>query len=481
MRGAAWLIWALIVCATAGAVRAKSTESIHYIDDFSDPLEIPYEVEMDDRLSTMIDQADAAIRNRQWKAAARALETIILENYGSAPVYLGLIEVYRQMGKTAEATAIADELTRQINTLGWQNELDDSAVALDGEDVLTHLRQTIARGRNARTLQLRREFAVVFQLSALSSGRMEDIIRAAVFFAGSGDENSSSQMFTEAMERFPKEIAPYQGLALLASGRGEYLRAIDYMEQALILKPGDPDTLSNLAVLLVRVGDTERVDDLLWRALLREPDHVQALQMLTARYMQQGKVDDAIASCRQAIEHNPRSANAHKRMAEILVRQRKWDDVAGHLEVALDIYPRIQSAHFYLGMYTETQGDAGKAVNHYEDELRINPDFPPALNNLAWILATSAEPALRDPERAVVLARRACERTGYQRVNLLDTLFEAQIAQRAFTGALETVERIIALLQASDKTGQLADYENRARQLRRLAGIGESKGDVRIP
>jgi len=49
------------------------------------------------------------------------------------------------------------------------------------------------------------------------------------------------------------------------------------------------------------------------------------------------------------------------------------------------------------------------AQDAYEKAISLQPDNYSALNNLAWILATSDDAAFRNPRRAVMLASRAAE------------------------------------------------------------------------
>ena len=44
------------------------------------------------------------------------------------------------------------------------------------------------------------------------------------------------------------------------------------------------------------------------------------------------------------------------------------------------------------------------------------------LNNLAWVLATSPDDAVRNADRSIELGLKACELTKYQRPHILSTL-----------------------------------------------------------
>lgn len=73
------------------------------------------------------------------------------------------------------------------------------------------------------------------------------------------------------------------------------------------------------------------------------------------------------------------------------------------------------------GIHMERGNDAA-VIAAYEKALILNPDEPDILNNLAWVLATSDETALRDPPRALDLAQKAVALK--QAPHIWDTLAE---------------------------------------------------------
>jgi Zn-dependent protease with chaperone function len=94
--------------------------------------------------------------------------------------------------------------------------------------------------------------------------------------------------------------------------------------------------------------------------------------------------------------------------------------------------------------------DLDKAVWAYENIIRLNPGDGMALNNLAWILATSGDPALRDDERALSLAASAVEIEASP--TFLDTLAEAYYVNGLYEQALATIR------EALDKATENREY-----------------------
>ncbi len=82
-----------------------------------------------------------------------------------------------------------------------------------------------------------------------------------------------------------------------------------------------------------------------------------------------------------------------------------------------------------------------KAVLAYNKALELEPDNPRLLNNLAWLLLTCDDVTLRDPKRALDMARLASMQlpTG----GILDTLAMAYWANGFMTKAVETEKQAI--------------------------------------
>ena len=66
-------------------------------------------------------------------------------------------------------------------------------------------------------------------------------------------------------------------------------------------------------------------------------------------------------------------------------------------------------------------------------------------NNLAWVYATSPDPRVRNPEKAIALALRACQQTGFQSAETLDTLAAAYAAAGRFEDAIAAQRSAISL------------------------------------
>jgi len=98
------------------------------------------------------------------------------------------------------------------------------------------------------------------------------------------------------------------------------------------------------------------------------------------------------------------------------------------------LYQNLAMVYHKMGRYYE-------AIETYERIISLDRQQAMALNNLAWLLVTEAEDELRDPQRALTLAKNAValERSPI----FLDTLAEAYYANGFIQEAIETIKEAI--------------------------------------
>ena len=77
--------------------------------------------------------------------------------------------------------------------------------------------------------------------------------------------------------------------------------------------------------------------------------------------------------------------------------------------------------------------------------MRLKPNEPDPMNNLAWLLATHRQAKFYNPNEAIRLAEQACNLTNYERPEFLDTLAVAYAAAGRFNQAIETAEKAIKI------------------------------------
>ena len=96
-------------------------------------------------------------------------------------------------------------------------------------------------------------------------------------------------------------------------------------------------------------------------------------------------------------------------------------------------------------------GHIPKAIDDYRVAVEIDPSFALAWNNCAWLLATASDASLRNGRQAVEFATKACELTGYQKADVLDTLAAAHAEAGQFEQAVQRAKEAIDKADAKHK------------------------------
>ena len=183
------------------------------------------------------------------------------------------------------------------------------------------------------------------------------------------------------------------------------------------------------------------------------PDNAEAHKCLGCILATQGKYAEAGAEYTAALQLKPDDAVIRTALA-FVTEQVKVDQTLTNLYNTLKILPTPE-AHVQIAVIQTTRGEFPDAVGHYLEALRLKPDAPEILNNLAWLLATCPDTHIRNGVQAVKYAGRACELTHYGVTLFVGTLAAAYAEAGRFDEAIATAEKACALAEKSGETNLL--------------------------
>ena len=112
--------------------------------------------------------------------------------------------------------------------------------------------------------------------------------------------------------------------------------------------------------------------------------------------------------------------------------------------------PDYALAHYNLGRGLAQKGQWAEAIAHYQRALIIQPGAVPPQKELAWLLATCPQAALRNGAQALALAREAERLSGGKNPDYLDVLAAAYAEAGQFPQAVEAAGRALALAAAQN-------------------------------
>jgi len=155
----------------------------------------------------------------------------------------------------------------------------------------------------------------------------------------------------------------------------------------------------------------------------------------------QGKLPEAEKTLREAINSNPQMKGLHLPLGEVLLDENKPVDAAAQFDLVIAAFPKDPEAHWYRGNALIDAKDPLGAVQEFAAALKLQPNYPNALNDLAWLLATDPHPKLHDPVNAVKFAERACLLTTNHAPQMIGTLAAAYAANGRFDEAAAAAQK----------------------------------------
>jgi tetratricopeptide (TPR) repeat protein len=168
---------------------------------------------------------------------------------------------------------------------------------------------------------------------------------------------------------------------------------------------------------------------------------------------------DQAALFGNALRYAPESETASTNYAVGLMRAQRWPEARAALEHSVALRPDSLDALCNLGETLTELGEDRRAAGFYRRALALSAGNRPALEGLAWTLATTPDPALRDPAEALSLAREAAAGTGATNPKCQATLAAAQAAAGDFAAARTTIRRAEALASERTMTAYLRTLE----------------------
>lgn len=218
-------------------------------------------------------------------------------------------------------------------------------------------------------------------------------------------------------------------LELQLGHRDAALRAAREMTE---LAPGEPRSHFTAATILAAAGDAQGAQKRVDAALALGENQTTVLHEAARTVMLWGDAAQAIARLRRALELKPADRAVRMDLATIL----------------------------------QLQGNLSEAIAQYRQLLANEPSGYDAANNLAWLLATSADAEVRNGAEAVRLAESACQGTGRKVATYLGTLAAAYAEVGRFDDAVAAAEEAQSLAQGAGQAALSKHLsERRARYL----------------
>lgn len=245
-------------------------------------------------------------------------------------------------------------------------------------------------------------------------------------------------------------LRPQQSLTDRASSLVQdqrYDEALVLYKQALEEDPADADARVGIGHILSMRGQQAEALEYLDRGIELTPDHLGMRYLRGALNFELGRHDKALVDLDESIRIDADHAPSHHVKGLALANLGQWSEAANSLGEATRLDPLNADYQRDWGRLLILAGDPQAAIERLRRALQLRPHWIPAANDLAWLLATHPDDAVRDGAEAVRLAERNQSQSDLPAESvpgLLDTLAAAYAEAGRFDEATATAEKAAA-------------------------------------
>jgi len=321
-----------------------------------------------------------------------------------------LARAYLEAGRTAEGLKTAADLSAQ-----------------NKENVQVHftLGVLLASEKQSRAAQAELEHANLLQPQTF-----EILYNLGEVCSRDGDYANAELALNRALKLKPDSTETLLLLARVDSDQKKPVDALDLLVRAHKLAPQNTDVIYSLARVIMSQNYYEDSIPLLESGLKISPQRADLHAALGESYFMSGKAEKAIEEFKQLIDMDP-SARSYAFLGLSYRELGRFDEARKYFQEGQKKDPRNVSCLFNIGYIEARQGNHEAAEHLFQQALRLNPEHPEALLELANLRISSA----RYVEAAELLRKfvRVADSPapGYYKLAMVErSLHQTEAAQR---------------------------------------------------
>ena len=267
----------------------------------------------------------------------------------------------------------------------------------------------LARGESSKAVQTADE------IINLDNSNLGALLIRSMGLMNMGEKEKAREQLMSVTKAFPRSNDARYQLGLLNLSERRFKEAGDDFDA---LRQGqDPRGIIGIVEVEVAQGNYDKALNVVRDQLKQTPNRVDYQMAIANIEYRASRWADAANDYQKLIDKNPKSAELYLRLGE--TRRLSGDVNAGitAFKKAQELNPKDAMPVLQLGMLYDTNGRNDDARKCYEEVLKMQPDNPVALNNLAYAKADDGV----DLDQALTFAQRAQQKRPDD-LDVMDTL-----------------------------------------------------------
>lgn len=211
-------------------------------------------------------------------------------------------------------------------------------------------------------------------------------LQEAVLLHQQGHIAQARQIYIDVLDQAPQNFDARHLLGVTYLQSGEYAVALENIEAALKINPGNAAAYSNLGRVL---HETRRYEEALAsydKAIQLKPDFAEAHYNKGNTLREMKRAEEAIVAYERAIQCRNQYAEAYQNLGVIAHEQRQLEKAIALYDQTIAIKPTHAEAHSNRGVALKALHRVDEALKSFDLSISINPKYAQAYWNKAITL-----------------------------------------------------------------------------------------------
>ena len=281
-----------------------------------------------------------------------------------------------------------------------------------------------------------------------------------------GDSNQALGSFGKLAALQPKGVRPLLLQAEAHAASKDWASARASLEKALKLEPGARSILLSVVNIEARAGNVEKAVAAARVIQKQYPKESLGYGAEADVYANARRLKEVETSLRAGMEEAP-DVNLAARLWLVLTEQKRTAEADAVVREWIGNNPKNAALQNYIASQYTARSNWAEAARWNRESLKVIPDSPATINNLAWALAQLKDPsALQHAEKALTLAPNSpaiLDTVGWIHLQQGDSQKAAEALRKAHglapNQALIRLHLAEALLKAGEKKEAHTHFE----------------------
>jgi arylsulfatase A-like enzyme/Flp pilus assembly protein TadD len=202
-----------------------------------------------------------------------------------------------------------------------------------------------------------------------------EVLQRASDAANHGRWKEAAPLLESISKKDPTNPLIYTTLKMCYERLGQLDKLEKTCNRAIDNKVENDEILAELGEIQVKRGNLDRAIEYMEKAAKLNPGNLQNMDNLATAYLQLGRLADCQRTLEATLVQNERHGMAHNVFGILEIQRARFQEARRHLELAIQYSPELPEPYMNLGLMAQNAGNMQAAVAMYREFLkRADPE-----------------------------------------------------------------------------------------------------------